>query len=689
MTLSCVATMMSATAAKTIEARPESSLNQGWRFHFGDANGVIPTMAGAKSWPAVDIPHTWNASDGADGGADYARGAGWYVTTFSLPTSWAHRRVFIEFAGASRVATVYLNGQPLGEHVGGFARFRFDLTDGLAATGENTLAVRVSNAEDGTPPISADFTFFGGLYREVRLFATDAVHIDPLDCASDGVYISQDDLSAERANISVATLLKNDSAQDAQLSVRTVFFDTAGTIVAEREDTATLPAGGSMRFSRPLEISHPHLWAGRDDPYLYTVETSLVRDGVILDAVTQRTGLRFFRVDPEHGFFLNGRAYDLHGMSRHQDRAGTGWAISEGDERQDFAMIEEIGATAIRVAHYPQSKRWFDFADERGMIVWAEIPVVNEVPATGRYTENAKLQLRELIRQNFNRPGIVFWGVGNETREMGETASNHQANGPAANRLIEELAALAKAEDPTRMSVYASYHKPDDVKNFHTDALGYNKYIGWYGGDAREFGAWMDGVHKRFPELRLAVSEYGAGGNVRQHDDPQHKPAPGGDWHPEEYQAWFHEVHWQAMSTREYLWGKFVWNMFDFAADNRSEGSAPGINDKGLVSYDRTIRKDAFYWYKANWSREPVLYITSRRDDERLERQAEVKVYSNASDVELFVNEISQGTLSATDRIFRWKIALAPGPNRIRVRASREGRALTDECLWTFKPPLP
>jgi beta-galactosidase len=669
--------------------RLEEPLLDNWRFQLGAQKSDVATGPLAGAWENVTLPHTWNAADGADGNGDYFRGEGWYRRDFQLDPSWRGKRIFIEFQGANRVAEVFLNGARIGSHVGGYARFRFELTGAVRFDGANTLAVKVSNADDGTPPYSADFTFYGGLYRGVRLFATDAVHVDVLDHASNGVYISQKNVSAARADLSAAILLKNDSDRAAQALVRTVISDPQGVVVLTKEDSVALGTAAASRLEQALVIEQPRLWNGPADPALYSVKVSVLVDGRLRDEVTERIGLRFFSVDADKGLFLNGKRFEAHGVSRHQDRAGKGNAISESDDREDFALIKEMGSTAIRVAHYPQSQLWFDLSDEHGMIVWAEIPVVNEVAATEVYAENARLQLRELVRQNFNRPSILFWGVGNEMREVGEGPGRHQMSGPAANALIQVLHALVKEEDPTRLSVYASYHRPEDAKNFHTDVLGYNKYIGWYGNELpKDFAAWLDDVHKRFPQLRLSISEYGAGANILHHDEPQHKPAPGGEWHPEEYQSYFHEVHWKAMREREYLWGKFIWNMFDFGVDERSEGMAPGINDKGIVTFDRKTKKDAFFWYKANWSQEPVLHIASKRHTQRTESKAEVKIYSNAPTVELWLNGVSQGKVSVEDRLFTWKVSLAQGPNKLVARAAYPFGELTDECVWNFRNPI-
>lgn len=676
---------LAACAVAAGPLRPEFALAEGWAFRFGDAYEDAALAGATTGWEAVHVPHTWNARDGADGGDNYVRGTGWYVRRFRADPAWAGRRVFAEFDGVNRAAAVFLNGRRLGAHIGGYARFRVDLTDALRAEGDNILTVRVNNADDGTAPVTADFTFFGGIYRAARLFTVDPLHIEVMDHASPGVYVTTKRVSAARADVSVAVLLRNDSTAAETATVRVELRDGQGRVADAREKTCEVAAGDAARCDLEFELANPRLWQGRKDPHQYTAAVTVTAGGRERDVLQQRFGVRSFNIDPDKGFFLNGEYLDLHGVNRHQDRAGKGWAISEADEREDFALIEEIGATAIRVAHYQQSPLWYDLADERGLILWAEIPVVNEVPADPVYLENARQQLRELIRQNYNRPAICFWGVGNETREVGETSGRASVNGVESDRVIEELAHTAKTEDPTRPSTYASHHRAEDTRNFHTETLAFNKYYGWYNGKPEDFAGWADDVHKRYPELRFGMSEYGAGANPAHHDLSLKRPVPGGEWHPEEYQAYYHEVHWLAMRERPWIWGKFIWNMFDFAADNRAEGAAPGMNDKGLVSYDRKLRKDAFYFYKAAWNPAPLLYIAGRRFAERPAGETEVKVYANAPRVELFVNGVSRGTVASDTHIFRWKVTLATGANRVEARAG----GLADACTITGVAPKP
>lgn len=663
-------------AAHAVE-RERIDLNAGWKFFPGDEPLALQRAFDDSRWQKIDVPHTWNAQDGQDGGGNYRRGAGWYRRTLRLGRTLEGKRLYLQFDGASMKADVYVNGRHLGTHVGGFARFRFDATDAFELRTDNVIAVRVDNSNFGIPPTNADFTFFGGLYRSVSLLATDSVQITALDHASPGVYLVQQQVSAQRAQVLARVQIENHLPQVQLVSVRTLLFDSVGRKLQLQTTDVSLAAGGSQTIQQPLTIENPHLWNGIPDPYLYRVRVELRVAGRVRDAVDQPLGLRFFRIDPNEGFFLNGQHLSLHGVSRHQDRIDKGWAISAADETEDFALLRELGANAVRVAHYQQSDSWYERADRAGVAVWAEIPFVGDALATPEFIDNARQQLRELIRQNFNHPAIFFWGVGNETHQDA-----------IADVVISQLAPLVRTEDPTRLSTYASDHSPEDPRNWHTDVLAMNKYFGWYYGDISDIGPFLDALHAAHPDARVGLSEYGAGGSIRQHSDRPSRPVATGAFHPEEYQNEFHEGHWRALAARPYIWGSFVWNLFDFATDARNEGDAPGRNDKGLVTYDRKTRKDAFYFYKANWNNAPVLYITSRRFSERTEAVTEVKIYSNAAAVELFVNGTSQGVQHGIDSVFRWPgVTLTEGRNAIEARARIASAALRDECIWNLRKP--
>ena len=455
-------------------------------------------------------------------------------------------------------------------------------------------------------------------------------------------------------------------------------LDAGGHEVLTGESPCTLSPGSREEVTLTLPIDHPHLWNGKADPYLYSVRVDLVSGKGLVDSVTQPLGLRSFKVDPDKGFFLNGRYLDLHGVSRHQDRLDKGWAISKADEAEDFALIRDLGCTAVRVAHYQQADSWYQRFDASGIIAWAEVPFVNEALATPEFLENAKQQLKELIRQNYNHPAICFWSCGNETR------------GADSDHVVAELAKVVKAEDPTRLSTYASNGKESEPKNWHTDVMDFNHYAGWYGGEFTGLGAWLDNIHALHPHSAFGISEYGAGANILQHEYPAKRPQPKGQFHPEEYQADLHEASWLALQARPYVWSKFVWNMFDFASDGRSEGAQPGRNDKGLVTYDRRVRKDAFFWYKSNWSDEPVVCLASRRFHERPGSPIDVKVYSNAPEVELAIKGASLGVRRSKNHIFEWKgVALVPGENPVTATARFGNMTLTDAVTWILASGSP
>jgi beta-galactosidase len=672
-------------ASEEADGRTLTNLDAGWRFLAGDDPRASAAAFDDASWQAVNLPHTWNALDGEDGGGNYRRGAGWYRRHVVVPAALAGRRLYLRFDGASLMADVYVNGIHLGNHTGGFARFLFDATGALRTGADNVLAVRVDNGSLGIPPNDADFTICGGIYRGVWLLATDPVQVSVLDMGSPGVFVEEHDVGADRAGITVRAELENHGGAPREVDVRIAVLDAAGAPFGGADATLRvhLDPSGRKEVLKPFTLGKPRLWDGKRDPYLYTVRVE-VRPvaangaaGPLSDAVEEPLGLRSFAVDPQRGFILNGHPLDLRGFNRHQDRIDKGWAISDADEAEDFAIMLETGATAVRVSHYQQADSWYTRCDRAGIVAWAEIPSWGLGLATPEYLESAKQQLRELIRQNFNHPAVFFWGVGNETR------------GPASDAVVVALNQVVHEEDPGRLSTYASNHDNKDTKNWHTDVVAFNRYYGWYSGELPEFAAWLDRTHADYPGARFGMSEFGAGASIYQHADPAVRPAPRGPFHPEEYQDAYHEAYWTALKDRPYVWCKFIWCLFDFASDGRNEGDHPGRNDKGLVTYDRKTRKDAFFFYKANWSQEPVLYIAGRRFTERKEPVTDVTVYSNAPEVTLSLNGVSLGARTDPgNRVFRWAgVRLSPGKNLVRAVAGAGAPGLEDSCAWTLKAP--
>jgi len=641
-----------------------------WRFHRGAIDGAQAPGFDDAAWSEVTLPHTWNAVDGQQGGNAYYRGVGWYRRHVTVDPAHAGRRLFLELDGANLVAEVFVDGASLGVHRGGYARFRFDVTDAVGVGRDAVVAVKVDNAYHvDIAPLDADFSFFGGLYRPVRLVVTDPVHVTLLDHGSPGVYVRTDRVSAASADVQVTAVVRNDGDAAATVTVTARILDATGTEVQAMSSEQAVAAGADARLVGTATLAAPHLWDGRRDPYLYAVRVETRVGDALTDVVTEPLGVRAFAIDPARGFSLNGQPLDLHGVNKHQDRLDLGWAIGDAQQDEDIALIEELGATAVRAAHYQHAQRFYDLADRRGLIVWAEIPVVNRITASPAFRDGARDQMVELIRQNYNHPSIVFWSISNEVTLQ---------PGPDPRALQDMLGQVVRDEDPTRLSAVASTGSESDLG--HTQVVGYNKYFGWYTGSYGDFAGWADAQHATLPAVPIAVTEYGAGASIAFHTD-----APRAQDHTEEYQALFHEAHWRAMKTRPFLWGKFVWNMFDFAASARDEGDTPGRNDKGLVTYDRRTRKDAFYFYKANWTSEPFVYITSRRFATRTRAATLIKVYGTVDSVEVRLNGRSLGSRTPTDGIYVWSsVTLAPGENQVEAIGRRGDTTVSDRVTWTL-----
>jgi beta-galactosidase len=658
---------LAATASMRDVGRQDTQLVDGWRFHKGDVTGAEDPAFDDSGWDAVTLPHTWNAIDGQQD-PNYYRGPGWYRRHVSLDPA-LDRRQYLQFDGSNLITDVYANGSLLGEHRGGYAGFRFDATGLISAVKDNVIAVKVNNARNSdVPPLSADYTFYGGLYRMVHLVATAPVHLSMTDFGSSGIYLKPTSVSARSADLEVTTRVVNDSAQARSVGLETVIKDQAGSTVARLSSEEVVGAGAEHDFVQSTSIAGPHLWDGRADPYVYTAEVAVLDGARPVDGLTQPLGFRYFSVDADQGFFLNGRYHDLHGANKHQDRLDKGWAVSEADQDEDFALMEEIGATALRMAHYQHAQHEYDLADHDGLVVWAELALVNNITASQAFTDNAIQQLKELIRQNYNHPSIFFWSISNEV-----------GGSPDPRPLQRLLNDVVHSEDSTRLSTHAS---AGGDPNIDTDVYGSNRYYGWYYGSYNDFGPWADSNHTGHPDRQTGISEYGAGASIYFHSE-----TPVRQDHTEEYQNLFHEAHWQQMAARSYLWGKLVWNMFDFASAGRNEGDTRARNDKGLATFDRQTRKDSFYWYRANWSDQPFTYLTSRRFNPRTQARTTVKVYSNTDSVELFLNGQSVSVQSSDNHIFSWDVTLVPGDNSAVAVGVRDQTKYTDSVTWTLQTP--
>lgn len=596
--------------------REITKIMKGWEFTGPD--GTTTT---------VDLPHTWNARDGQDGGNDYWRGTCIYRTHFAAPQfNTASHQVWIQFDGVNASAHVVLNGSPVCNHDGGYSTFRANITELLRD--ENELTVEVDNSKnDRVYPQKADFTFYGGIYRDVSLMVVSKNHFTLDYFGGPGIRITP-------------------TVQGADASVQvTTWHDGEGEVSIELLDAAGNTVATGKGPDITLTIFNAHLWNGVKDPYLYSCKARLVVNGTVEDETTTRFGVRSFKVDPKKGFFLNGKSYLLHGVSRHQDRKGLGNAITREMHDEDMALIKEIGANTIRLAHYQHDQYFYDLCDEVGMVVWAEIPYISEHMPNGR--ENTISQMKELIIQNYNHPCIVCWGVSNEitisTKDKKDMLDNHRQ----LNDLCHEM-------DKTRLTTLACYAMcgPFNRSAHITDMVSWNLYLGWYVPGFILNDLWMGFFHLCFPNRPFGYSEYGAEGMPNLHSTHPHR----GD-HTEEYQAKYHEYMLRCFKRHPWMWATHVWNMFDFAADARDQGGEPGMNHKGLVTFDRKTKKDSFYLYKAWWSDEAFVHICSKRFVERTGSTATVKVYSNQSTVALYVNGNKVGEQTG-EHVFTFKVPL-------------------------------
>lgn len=616
--------------------------NEAW--HFSKTALDIPQDL-PDGWEAVALPHTWNGKDGQDGGNDYHRGTCYYAKKLSKDDISAEKLVFLEFQAANSSADVYVNGHHAGRHDGGYSTWRVNITDLLAD--ENLVVVAVNNAANARVyPQEADFTFYGGLYRNVSIITVPESHFDLDYYGGPGVNVTPV-VNGSDAEVDVQVSLIG--ALPSQQIIYTV--KAADQVVAEQITDADTTR---VKFT----ISQVHLWNGRKDPFLYSLEVRLVENGKELDRRNVKFGCRSFKVDPEKGFILNGESYPLRGVNRHQDRQEIGNALLPEHHKEDMDLICEMGATTIRLAHYQHDQYFLDLCDERGMIVWAEIPYISCHLMGGR--ENTISQMRELVIQNYNHPSIVVWGLSNEITILGADDEDMVENHRILNDMVHEM-------DPTRLTTLAVIKAcPIDKEYVHiTDVVSYNVYLGWYVGETYENGLFMDEFHEKYPNKQIGMSEYGCEAACNWHTS-----TPGKGDYTEEYQAHYHEELIKQLFVRPYIWATHVWNMFDFGSDARAEGGKDGINHKGLVSFDRKYKKDAFYAYKAWLTDEPFVHICGKRYVDRVEEVTKVTVYSNQPEVELFADGKSLGKQSSDVHFFYFNVPIS-GETRLVAKAGK------------------
>ena len=630
------------------------NLNDNWKFIQKDA-GLPQTLP--ADWQDVNLPHCWNAVDGHDGNGSYDRGKYWYAKSFSTPKQpLGGGKLFVEVLAAGQQATVYVNGKEVAYHEGGYSIFRADITEQCKEEGENLLVIACSNElKDSVYPQSADFTFYGGLYRGVNLISVPDAHFDLEYYGGPGIQVTPTPTEGG-ASFEIVSYVKN---VDENFTVLYTICDAQGQEVAQACRPAESPAV-------TVFVPDAQLWE-IDSPYLYTVKAVLQRRNEAYDEISVQAGVRSFSCHPDKGFIINGKETPLRGVSRHQDMLYKGNALTRKDHYTDAKIIKELGANTIRLAHYQHSQDFYDACDEMGFVVWAEIPFISVMNPDPAAHENCISQLKELIIQNYNHPSICFWGISNEI-----------LIGGISEKLVEnhhELNALAKSLDPTRLTTIAHVSMTPIEGPMHhiTDVESYNHYFGWYGGKMEDNGPWMDNFHKIHPDICLGLSEYGCEDIITYHG-----PNPACKDYSEEYQALCHEHMAKMLDERPWIWSSHVWNMFDFGCAARNEGGVAGRNNKGLVTIDRKTKKDSYYIYKAYWNKEPMVHLCGKRYAQRAGETTQIRVYSNQPSVTLYLNGEKVEEQSA-DKVFVFQVALAEGFNTLLAVAGEVKDTMTLE----------
>ncbi|MDK2769120.1 MAG: glycoside hydrolase family 2 [Sphingomonas sp.] len=701
--------------------RTRTVLAEGWQFNFvGDAGPEAHTPK-PENWKPVSVPHTWNRvgyylSDpqthvNSAESVNKTQGVGWYHLSFTPAADGAGKRAFLEFDAASRSAEVWLNGVRLGEHRNPFGRFRLDATDAIRFGQPNALYVKVDNTQPrlgnstaDVLPMTGDFFVRGGLYRPVSLVLANPVHVDLLDSGGPGIYAATRSADAASATIDLVTRLKNDSGTAQTVTMDVQLLDDTGKAVATWRHSGPVATDAATEIKGVLTVPNPRLWNGTADPYLHTLRVELRSpDGALLDTLDQRFGIRTMRLDPNEGFILNGKRVPLVGVGIHQDNEATDWAMTEQDVAETIDIVRDMGANTIRLAHYQHGQPIHDLADRYGLVLWDEIGLVtawtnakDQVETPEGIRANARLQLQDLIKQNYNHASVAVWGIANEV-DFGPGRPDFLGRPPEVIAdplpLLKDLYGQAKAADPLRPVVLAQCCEERGMRDVPSvadtvDAAGANRYYGWYYGKPHELAAHLDALRAKRPNQPLSISEIGAGGAPNMHsDNPLGGPIDSaGRVQPEAFFSWYHEQSWKVLKDRRDLWGVWLWNGFDFGTTVRREGDAQDINTKGVVSYDRKIRKDAFYFYRANWSNKPTVHITGRRYIDRAYPVTDVRVYSNATATSLHVNGRALPQLTdCPDRICVWRdVRLKPGTNRIEARGTFASGPITDRVEWTL-----
>jgi beta-galactosidase len=667
--------------AKANEYRQEVVLDKGWKFHPGALpveQAVASTLEDA-SWQTVTIPHTWLNKNSQRGVDLCIFDSAWYRLKIAIPQLIKGKRHFLRFQGSNFLTEAWLNGQKIGEHRGGHTAFHFEITDKMIF-GDNVVMVHVNNElKHGQPAHYANFNQYGGLYRPVSLITVDDLHVTLNDRGSSGIRIKQGRITPDQAELSATITVRNGRAESAEAGIEVMIVDQEGKQVAVARIAKSIPAGHEIPVQVPFVVEHPRLWQGRVDPHLYFAQVKVALGDRVTDRVDQRFGIRSLVIDPERGTFLNGKRYDLHGVNLHQDRRGKGWAVTTDDVAEDIRLIKEMGATFVRLAHYPHQQATYDLLDEAGLLAWSEILCVWQFPINQTTVDICREQLVEMIRQLGNHPSIVVWGLYNEI-----------PNGEQHKQLIRGLVQLAHEEDSTRPTTGSSLLSDADPLHSITDLIGLNRYFGWYMPSTDQMGPWADRCHAQNPKLLFGISEYGSSASPYKHTDMIIEPLTRfrglpGRGYPEEYQAWHHERIWSQLRSRDYLWCKIIWEMFDHATMQGRDADEPGICDMGLVTHDRQVLKDAYFFYKASWTDDAMVHICSRRFDPRTRQSIDLKVYSNLPELTARLNGVALADPERDGVIWIWKkCRLATGPNVVQVTGTKNGEEVRDQVEWNI-----
>lgn len=664
-----------------VDAREVTSFNSGWEFKKGpfSKDAMQTAQKWNANWQEVAIPHTWNADDMQQKVSAFYEGVGYYRKKCTFSESMAGKRIFLRFEGVASCAEVYVNGYLVRTHKGAYSAFVCEIGSQVKFGKENEIIVKADNTArpDVIPTNHILFGIYGGIYRPMWLVVTEPCNIVVNDCASSGVYITQKNVSKKSAEITVKVKVDNATLAPAPMELENAVYDRNGRLVKKHSQSFELTPQGVQNYSSHFKLSNPHLWQGREDPYLYKVVSRLVQNGRVIDEVVQPLGLRKYEVVAGKGFFLNGKKYPMYGVTRHQDWWGLGSALTNKEHDFDLAQIMDIGATTVRFAHYQQSEYLYSRCDTLGLVIWAEIPFVNRV--TGQEWDNAHQQMRELVRQSFNHPSIYVWGIHNEVyHPYGYTAA-----------LTQSIHDLCKLEDPDRYTVSVNgYGHVDHPVNQNADLQGMNRYFGWYERKIQDIKPWIEKMEKEYPWQRLMLTEYGADANIEHQTeilgDALNWTSP---FYPETFQTKTHEYQWNIIAQHPYIIASYLWNMFDFAVPTSKRGSIAARNMKGLMTFDRKIKKDSYFWYKANWSKEPVLYLTQRRNALREKKETSVTVYSNIGTPKVYLNgqELTDIRKGYTDVHYIFdKVVLNDGKNVLKAIVSYEGKEYEDEIEWEY-----